>query len=120
MWTISFALGPCVLTSFESGAGLCLAETEIEIHPSTTCCEVIFTGFSGGLTHMQNFEVRLQKSNSPCTKWLLAIKGVGSRKSRAWLWRVELRLKPLPGPDAGFSKLTGVQNSTSQVSVSDH
>lgn len=88
LWTISFALGPCVLTSFESGAGLCLAESEIEIHPSTTCCEAIFTGFTGGLTLMQNFEVSgsrlgLQRSKSPCTKWPLATKGVGGRRSSA-------------------------------------
>lgn len=58
MWTISFASGPRALTSFESGAGLCLAESEIEI-PS-------FNKLLGSYVHrlhwwphppLQNFEV---------------------------------------------------------------
>lgn len=43
------------------------------------------------------------------------------RKSNAWLRGGELGLKPLPGPDVGFRKLTGAPaGSTSQVSVLDH
>ncbi len=42
-------------------------------------------------------------------------------KSSTWLWGVELGLKPSPGPDVGFGKLTGAPaGSTSQVPVLDH
>lgn len=89
---------PCVLTSLESGAGLCLAESEVEIHPSTTCCEAFFTGFTGGLTLVRKrggkkrggFEVSgsrqqrgKKKTTTQCAKWPLAIPR--GRKSSAWL-----------------------------------
>lgn len=93
---------PCVLTSLESGAGLCLAESEVEIHPSTTCCEPLFTGFTGGLTLVRKREKKVgvggfevsgsrqqrgkktkKKTKPQCAKWPLAIPR-GRKSSQEW------------------------------------
>lgn len=97
MWTISFALGPRAPTSFESGAGLCLAESEVEI-PSFNKLLWSDVRRLHWWPHpfLENFEVsgsrlRLQIGKSPCTKWPLATKGVGAGKKGA-LGCVELSL----------------------------
>lgn len=77
--------GPCVLMSLESGAGLRLAESEIEIHPSTSCCEEHRLHWwphlvcpRWGEEQRKDFEVGgscRQRGKSLCVKWPLAILG---------------------------------------------
>lgn len=87
MWTISFALGPCTLTSFESGAGLGPAESRDRkpsfnnllwsnihrLHGKTLKSGEAASGGKEATLYVQNGRL-LQK-------------GAGGRKSSALLWK---------------------------------